>query len=598
MITQVLKKRIDKFIDESSLTLGDDSEKFEYFSSNMILKKYDYEESDLLQGNVDGSGDEGIDAIYVVVNGKVYSDIEQMLDIIDKDSKIKFIFIQCKQEKGFTETALLKLKSGIEAIFESEDDLTNKNFKRQSQLIASAWERHVEIGNIFDLEIEIYYATYAVNKDIALDNGRILQKKDKILSYLSGYGFKSSFYFLGCKELIDIANKSIEYRKPIEIITEFEYPEEEESLLRGHVCLVDGKEYLRFIMNEKDEIEDDIFEQNVRDYQGKNIEVNKNIMRTLSSQDINNFWCLNNGITLITTKKDKKGKKIYLSNYQIINGCQTSYSIFETFKNFSKEELNKVKFELILKIIEVQDENEDLTLQIVKATNSQSKIDSYALESYKPVHKIIEEVFLSKEPPYFYERRPKYYRRRGKLPNKILNPQRLFQVCYSVYFKEPSLARSNPTKLFKEKSSEVFKEGFDPDYYWIAYMLYINIVKKCVETSGKEYIDFEDREILNLGQLHLTRIIFYLILGEEKKLISKLNSVARKVLGNKSYELLNKSDIDIKKYYEEALSILREVIKENGNNSISNILKTSETDKLINSKMIDKLNQNQKQKVH
>ena len=179
MIKKILIKKVNSFITESNIKINDESDKFEYFCNNMILKKCDFNEEDLDKGNIDGGGDEGIDSIFITVNEKVVSDKDFLDNLIDRNSIVKFIFIQSKKSSGFSESALLKFKSGLECIFEENYEELNNDFKRQAEIITKAWEKKVDIGNMNDILVECYYCSLEKSDNSAKSNSRITQKKKK-----------------------------------------------------------------------------------------------------------------------------------------------------------------------------------------------------------------------------------------------------------------------------------------------------------------------------------------------------------------------------------------------------------------------------------
>lgn len=71
-----------------------------------------------------------------------------------------------------------------------------------------------------------------------------------------------------------------------------------------------------------------LFESNIRDYQNKTA-VMFNIEATLiDPKKENDFWWLNNGITILADEGSLIGKTFSLDNIQIVNGLQTSHSIY------------------------------------------------------------------------------------------------------------------------------------------------------------------------------------------------------------------------------------------------------------------------------
>src|SRR5690348_17574901 len=72
ILDTVLKQQRQQLAPELS-----DSEFFEEFASEQALKDYDLSYEEIRSGIVDGSGDGGIDAIYIIANGElVHEDSE------------------------------------------------------------------------------------------------------------------------------------------------------------------------------------------------------------------------------------------------------------------------------------------------------------------------------------------------------------------------------------------------------------------------------------------------------------------------------------------------------------------------------------------
>ena len=78
------------------------------------------------------------------------------------------------------------------------------------------------------------------------------------------------------------------------------------------------------------------------------------------------FGILNNGITIISPDVRITGFDIFLRDFQIVNGCQTSNVLFE-HRNSVTEDAT-----LMLKVVETS----DLAVvdDIVRSTNRQSKV--------------------------------------------------------------------------------------------------------------------------------------------------------------------------------------------------------------------------------
>lgn len=128
-----------------------------------------------------------------------------------------------------------------------------------------------------------------------------------------------------------------------------------------------------------------LFEENIREYLGKN-SVNNGIINTLkNSKDRNNFFYYNNGITVICESANKDtSNTLKLLKPQVVNGCQTVNTIYEVLSDFKAEDLNKeFKYSYVMvKVLvfnkEMEIEKPNFYRDIVKYTNRQNAINENA----------------------------------------------------------------------------------------------------------------------------------------------------------------------------------------------------------------------------
>ncbi|WP_256449285.1 AIPR family protein [Candidatus Pantoea bituminis] len=131
-----------------------------------------------------------------------------------------------------------------------------------------------------------------------------------------------------------------------------------------------------------------LFESNVRDFMGLNA-VNEDIKSTLSDQDSPDFWLLNNGVTILSTSAQLIGQSIYMEDIQIVNGLQTSESIFRYFDDGGSDQHERA---VMVKVIVSSDES--VRDQIIRATNNQTAVEQYSLHATERIQKDVEEILL------------------------------------------------------------------------------------------------------------------------------------------------------------------------------------------------------------
>ena len=156
------------------------------------------------------------------------------------------------------------------------------------------------------------------------------------------------------------------------------------------VCLVKLKDYAEKLLTNADGgLQTRFLEPNVRDYNGKSNPVNRQIRATLeeipvSSQE--DFWWLNNGITILADGCPVNGHKMTVRNPEVVNGLQTSHEIFEWYNAHKKDKDTR---SVLVRVIVPNDEKS--RSKIIKATNSQTPVSMLSLMSTDQIQEDIED---------------------------------------------------------------------------------------------------------------------------------------------------------------------------------------------------------------
>jgi hypothetical protein len=123
-----------------------------------------------------------------------------------------------------------------------------------------------------------------------------------------------------------------------------------------------------------------LIERNVRSFLQATGKINKGIRDTLSSEP-HMFMAYNNGISTIAESieidKEKSTNELTvitaLNGWQIVNGGQTTASIYNAFQN--KTELSKANVQIKLTVIKDKEKTNEIIANISKYANSQNKIN-------------------------------------------------------------------------------------------------------------------------------------------------------------------------------------------------------------------------------
>ncbi|MVT08333.1 AIPR family protein [Chitinophaga tropicalis] len=421
-----------------------DSRFFEIFAAQQVLKANDLSDKEIENGIVGEGLDGGIDGLYFFINGQLIQDEIKSYDPWKKNIDLEVFVIQSKTTAGFGEDAIHKLVNTTEDIFTINNVLSAKKFKERynPELLEIAERFNIGYKSLvvkgITLRFHYFYVTQGDN--VHPNTKGLTEKLGKKIQELFFNKASFDFTFLGARDLVEIASRRPAQKIEIELSKQVLYSDKNSC-----VCLVKLKDFYKFIVDKAtNKINRHIFEANVRDYQGDS-GVNKEIRETLQTTEGDNFWWLNNGITILTNEITAKGNSsLILDSPEIVNGLQTSNEIYNYFSSITPEEVEKESREVLLRIINPEhDKSRD---KIIKATNSQTRIPTTALKATDPVHRDIEQYLYSKG--LFYDRRKNFYKNEGKPQTQIVTIIELAQAMIAIKLRHPDDARARPSNIF------------------------------------------------------------------------------------------------------------------------------------------------------
>lgn len=538
--TIILNSCISQFQKDNELTLQD-SELFEVFTATQLTKHIELSADDVDDGIVDGGNDGGIDSFFILLDDQAISsedDIESV--VIRSNSMLQIFIIQSKTEKTFTESTLDKLITSAPVLYDlelSEEALLvrfNSSLVQRILAFRASWQ--AAIKKSAKMKITYFYACQANEIEVAPafeDKVKQLneQTKDKVT------GADVEFVLLSAKELIGIYNKTkstkLDLRfKETPISVAFN------STNIGYLGVVELPDYYQFIVDQDGQLRENIFESNIRHYQG-DVDVNQRIQHTLSSDQKRDFWWLNNGITIIASKVGQIGKTLTLENVQVVNGLQTSYTIGKHYAR--KENDNR---SILVKVIITEDK--EAIDQIISATNSQNPVSPTLLRATDDMQRSLELFFFNNG--YFYDRRKNFYRNQGKPSSKIFSIQFAAQAIEAIVNRSPGSARSKPTTLIKEDKS--YKNIFNPNVNFVVYLNCCLLVQKVTDFI-KNNLKPDERSLARNFKYHFARVAVTRLFQKTYYTNSDLEFADLRVIDDsflrETYKLLNQLISDYQK---------------------------------------------------
>lgn len=447
LIDSIIEERIAK-----KLPSEKKDEVFEFLVYEQVLKEYDLSVDEIRSGSVDGWNDGGIDAIYILVNGHLISDIKSSL-LPKANANLEVYFFTCKHRDVFKQDPINSMCTSLQELldFSKEDkqldgQYNEEVFEKRNTFISV----YRKVATILErLSIKVIFASRGDTKNELGDNVEARGRQIETICKENFSGCDAKFEFWGSEEILAAYRKKADYSLVLNV---------NECLSHGKqmVVLADLKEYFKFITYDDKKIRKYLFDSNVRDFMGINA-VNEDILETLNSKKNNeDFWWLNNGITILCSSAIAIGKSITIENVQIVNGLQTSECIYRYFFSQNHDEDNRV---VLIKILPC--ESTIIADDIIRSTNNQTAVMSSSLRATDKIQEDIEEI-LRKEDLY-YERRVNYYSNQGIPLSQIYSPLYLAKGYAALVLKKPYRAVTLKQKFMRKEESyqKIFTEKDD-----------------------------------------------------------------------------------------------------------------------------------------
>lgn len=533
--SEILNSVIDSYSNNFSDSFSPDSI-FEYFTIDNYFKDMNFSIEDIKNGLTDSSHDWGIDGFYLFANNTLINDFNSD-DYNEKNYPKGFPLtvhlFQIKNKEKIEETVPQKFYAfgNLLCCTDNTEGTPETLSEMLSERTIFFKDFIVKMASKFPT-VNIYFH-HVVRTNASKQSASYTEKTNSIFDSMSHkMNFEGEIIhdLIGTDELYTYAKKTISTSGSLPFNANAMVPSYLNSPI-GYLVTTQLKDYYNFITTDTDEpnnrvLNEGMFESNIRDYQ-KRTHVNNSIERTIEdTSDNTDFWWLNNGITIIADQATSINSTMQLSNVQIVNGLQTSNSIYNVFKKLNPTQANEDKRSIFIKVIVLDNTDvntENKRNKIIRATNSQNPVTESQLRSSDPLQRDIE-LFL-KPRGIFYDRKKNYYRNQGLKISKIISINYLSQALVSILDKNPVKARSNPTVLIKEDSdyNHVFNKEYDLKVFYYAALIRLQVSQYLKDLKKTVPDESTVKLIATYYELHVTRVLASLLVNRTD--VTKFNLV-------------------------------------------------------------------------
>lgn len=464
MHDQILSGYLQDYKEQHGLNALEEADAFSQFATHCIITKKTGKIFSLDNLDVDGGQDTGLDAIAVIINGQLVNAKEDF-DFFRKIGRVdvEFVFIQSKSSPKFDGAQMSNFIFGVKNFFKSTGYIpTNESIALFRELKDHIYKNSIHLNR--SPSCSLFY----VSSGKWTNDNFLCNKIDLELNDIRGSGLFSDVTFSPYDaDTLKSVYRELRHKVEREVVFEkHTILPNIENVNEAYLGFLPLEEFIKLITNEAGEMQKGLFYDNVRDYQGMN-SVNSEIEATLTSKNAsNNFVLLNNGVTIVAKSISKIGAKFRLTDYQIVNGCQTSNVIYA-----NKHKLTNSNHVYIpVKIISTSDT--EVTNQIIKATNRQTEVKLEAFESLSPFHRRLEEFYLafnkSKEHCIYYERRSKQYSNTPIPPSSIITLATQAQSFLGMFLNDPHSTHRYYGEILESYRGKLFVDNHAPYLYYVS----------------------------------------------------------------------------------------------------------------------------------
>ena len=395
---------------------------------------------------------------------------------------VDFAFLQAKTSKRLNAAEIGSFIQGVREFFSQRYMPVNDDIRSMRSLSDHIFRYSVKMRGKPKLHL-FYCYTGTFRSDETIKARVEAGKSDlKGLNYFS----EIEFTFLDANSLQE-RYQEINLRVEKEIlIDEYANLPVISGISQAYIGVLRCSELVKLISNSDGRLQKSLFNENVRDFLSRN-PVNDEIGQTIKSKEKQSrLVALNNGITIVARGIKIVGKRFTLTDFQIVNGCQTSHIIFDNQRSILDDTSVPVKM--------IEAEDRDLINEIVRATNRQTEVKDEAFEVLKDFHKKLERFFGSIEADpadmLVYERRKRQYAGSAYNTKNIVTITVLIGGFVSCFLENPVDAVDYYGVLLKKYSGHIFEDRQSMWPYLVSATILKEIEKLCIGKTRRSIWKF------------------------------------------------------------------------------------------------------------
>jgi hypothetical protein len=467
MLDRVTESLLAGFSAENEIEGLPEDKRFEHFTSFSMLRRHysrAFSTSDVVVGQ---GGDTGSDGIAIIVNNVLVTDADQLDELAEQNDYVEptFIFVQSERTAGFSAAKIGTFGFGVADFFSKTPKLVRssevQNLAEITDLILGKYAAILKPPKCY-----MYYVTTGQ----WIGDQNLEARRAGVVADLKQLSIFENPEML-CMGATDLHRAYRATKSPITRSFLFDKRVEippTEGVTQAALGYLPFSEFKKLLLDDgATEMLTSIFEDNIRDFQGYKV-VNTAMRATLQSDDKSKFVLMNNGVTIITRSLTRVGDNFTISDYQIVNGCQSSNVLFDQRTALNDSVMVPVRL--------IHTEDERIKDLITTATNSQTDIKPEQFVSGKNFARGLESFFATypEEHRLYYERRDGQYDKGPEQKKRIIDAPTVLRSYAAIFMEAPHTSTKSYRSIRDLIGSTIFADGHKYiAYYYAAYAWFL-----------------------------------------------------------------------------------------------------------------------------
>ncbi|WP_179273879.1 AIPR family protein [Rhodococcoides fascians] len=468
---RVVKAHLTDFVSKFDVA-GDQSKQFEAFVNYSIFRRFCGDQVDPDSLVYDGE-DPGIDGFMSFVEDSYVESVDEVEDALKstrRDANVSVVFVQSKTSETWKKSEINTFQAGILDFLSDAHNYPHAEYLENGRDVFDAILSKVGRIRNGKPNARIYFATTARE---STDRG-IIAARDSLTSSVidTGLFHDVEVVLIDRDSIVDLWTSSEgSVEATLKLLGNAPFPATP-GIDESYVVTVRAQDFIESILTDKNgKFRQRIFDENVRDFIGVDSDVNAEMGTTLQDASRQNrFGILNNGVTIIAPDVRLSAFEMFLRDFQIVNGCQTSNVLFQN------KDIVDGDATLVLKIVETSDPS--VVDDIVRSTNRQTKVEESQFLATLDAIKMIDKYFVARaeddEYRLFFERRTDQFNSHENVKAiRVFDIKEIARCVAAMFLDKPDLASRYPNRLTGEMRDLVFDSSYREEVFYVAaYSLY------------------------------------------------------------------------------------------------------------------------------